>query len=214
MSLRWSETDYERYLRQGRPAPISEAAFQAAIIRLARQNNYLYYHTHNSKRSPEGFPDLVLAKAGAPLLCIELKTDTGQVTPGSNSVVGSAEEHYGDCGRGMEAQGPGRYCGALTGHGGLGKGKAWCVSVRLVESRRGGSRSGWGWVCRGVVGQGLAWVRPGRAWCVEAGVDMAWCGRSRLVARSWLGKTGLALSRWGQVCRGAGGIWCGSAWCG
>lgn len=79
--MRWSEEEYQQFLRRGAPSPITEKAFLAAIIRLARQNNYLYYHTHNSKRSPEGFPDLVLAKAGAPLLCIELKTDTGQVTP-------------------------------------------------------------------------------------------------------------------------------------
>jgi hypothetical protein len=52
-----------------------------AVVRLAREQKYLVYHTQNSKRSPEGFPDLICARAGSPLLAIETKTDTGQVTP-------------------------------------------------------------------------------------------------------------------------------------
>jgi hypothetical protein len=52
-----------------------------AVVRLAREQKYLVYHTWSSKRSPEGFPDLICARAGSPLLAIETKTDTGQVTP-------------------------------------------------------------------------------------------------------------------------------------
>lgn len=81
MTLRWSEQDLEHYLRRGQPAPISEKAFMSAVVRLARQQEYLVYHTWSSKRSPEGFPDLICARAGSPLLAIETKTDTGQVTP-------------------------------------------------------------------------------------------------------------------------------------
>ena len=81
MSLRWSEGQYAAYVRRGQPAPVSEAAFMAAVVKIARQHTWLVYHTHNSKRSPEGFPDLICARAGSPLLAIETKTDTGQVTP-------------------------------------------------------------------------------------------------------------------------------------
>ena len=38
------------------------------------------YHTHDSRRSAKGFPDLVLAKNGV-VLIVELKTDTGVATP-------------------------------------------------------------------------------------------------------------------------------------
>ena len=83
--MRWSETEYAAYLRKGQAAPVSEQAFMAAIVRLAKQQQYLVYHTYTSKRSPEGFPDLICARAGSPLLAIELKTDTGQVTPAQDA---------------------------------------------------------------------------------------------------------------------------------
>ena len=79
--MRWSEEQYQAYLRRGQPAPVSEKAFMTAVVRLARQQQYLVYHTWSSKRSPGGFPDLICARAGSPLLAIETKTDTGQVTP-------------------------------------------------------------------------------------------------------------------------------------
>ena len=81
MSRRWSEHDLAAYLRRDQPAPISEQAFMQAVLRLARQHQWLCYHTFTSKRSPEGFPDLICARSGSPLLAIECKTDVGQVTP-------------------------------------------------------------------------------------------------------------------------------------
>ena len=81
MGLRWTEDQLTAYLRRGQPAPISEAAFQSAVVKIARANNWLWYHTHDSRRSPSGFVDGVLAKAGSPLYLVELKTDVGQVTP-------------------------------------------------------------------------------------------------------------------------------------
>ena len=80
MSVRWTEQDLDAYLRRGQPAPLSEKAFMAAVVRLARQQQYMVYHTWSSKRSPEGFPDLICARTGTPLLAIECKTDMGQVT--------------------------------------------------------------------------------------------------------------------------------------
>lgn len=78
---RWSEEQYRAYLNK-HETPLSEAAFMQAIVRLARAHGYLAYHTYSSKRSPEGFPDLVLAHPGAgrPLIMSELKTNTGQLT--------------------------------------------------------------------------------------------------------------------------------------
>jgi hypothetical protein len=78
--MRMTEEQYLAYVQRGQPPVIPEKALQAAVIRLARQAGYLVYFTWSSKRSPEGFPDLVCAKAGAPLLCLELKTATGHIT--------------------------------------------------------------------------------------------------------------------------------------
>ena len=78
--MRWSEDQYRAYVTRGQPAPVSEKAFMQAVVQLARQQQYLVYHTWSSKRSPEGFPDLICARAGSPLLAIETKTDVGQVT--------------------------------------------------------------------------------------------------------------------------------------
>ena len=58
---------------------MTEDEFQSAIIQTAQLFGYLCYHTHDSRRSQSGFPDLVLAKNGVVLIA-ELKTDTGVVT--------------------------------------------------------------------------------------------------------------------------------------
>ena len=58
---------------------MTETEFQNAVNKTAKQFGYLCYHTHDSRRSAPGFPDLVLAKNGV-VLIVELKTDTGVVT--------------------------------------------------------------------------------------------------------------------------------------
>ena len=92
MSARWTEQDLAAYLHNaqrrvrdgsltaGQQHYVSEAVFQGAVLRLAKQSGWMAYHTWSSKKSPEGFPDLVLAKAGQPLYVCELKTDTGIVS--------------------------------------------------------------------------------------------------------------------------------------
>jgi hypothetical protein len=59
--------------------PISEKAFLAQVRQLAHLLGWLCYHTHDSRRSQPGFPDLTLVR-GSRLLFAELKTDTGRVT--------------------------------------------------------------------------------------------------------------------------------------
>jgi len=60
----------------------SEEQFQRAVMDLARVSGWLVYHTHDSRRSQPGFPDLVLVhpKRGR-LLFRELKATKGRVSP-------------------------------------------------------------------------------------------------------------------------------------
>ena len=58
---------------------MTEKDFQNTVLELARIHGWLCYHTHDSRRSARGFPDLVLAKGGVVLMA-ECKTDTGKLT--------------------------------------------------------------------------------------------------------------------------------------
>lgn len=58
---------------------VSEKEFQAAVIRYAELRGYRVYHTHDSRRSAAGFPDLVLVKHGR-LVFAELKTEKGRLS--------------------------------------------------------------------------------------------------------------------------------------
>jgi hypothetical protein len=60
--------------------PESEKSFMAAVIQLAELNGFLVYHTHDSRRSQAGFPDLLLVKPPR-ALAFELKSMTGKVSP-------------------------------------------------------------------------------------------------------------------------------------
>lgn len=59
-----------------------ENDLQAAILDLCRRLRLLAYHTHDSRRSQAGYPDLTIVdpRSGA-LLFVELKARTGMVTP-------------------------------------------------------------------------------------------------------------------------------------
>ena len=57
---------------------MSEQALQQAVIQLARLLGIEWYHTHDSRRSKKGFPDLVLC--GSRVLYRELKTQVGKLT--------------------------------------------------------------------------------------------------------------------------------------
>lgn len=58
----------------------SEAAFQVQVLNLAGFHSWRCYHTHDSRRSQKGFPDLVLIRPPE-LIFAELKTDSGRVRP-------------------------------------------------------------------------------------------------------------------------------------
>lgn len=58
---------------------MSEKDFQQQILDLARVYRWRSYHTHDSRHSAAGFPDLVLVR-GPELLFAELKTETGKVS--------------------------------------------------------------------------------------------------------------------------------------
>lgn len=61
-------------------APDSEAALQERVIGLARFYGWRHYHTHDSRRSAAGFPDLVLLRPPE-LVIVELKTAKGPIRP-------------------------------------------------------------------------------------------------------------------------------------
>lgn len=66
--------------RKPRP-PATERAWLAEHVRQAALlGHWLYYHTHDSRKSPEGFPD-VLALRDDQLIVAELKSEGKNPTP-------------------------------------------------------------------------------------------------------------------------------------
>ena len=66
-------------VRAPAPRPMfgSEKEFQAWVIGYAKERGWRAYHTHDSRRSVAGFPDLVLVRNGI-LLVAELKFADGK----------------------------------------------------------------------------------------------------------------------------------------
>jgi hypothetical protein len=56
---------------------MSEAAWQNLVVKLAFQLNWQWYHTHDSRRSQPGFPDLVLVRER--VIFAELKAAKGRL---------------------------------------------------------------------------------------------------------------------------------------
>jgi len=92
MTEHWTVTEYHAYLRgaaaRGRlrqaetvlpPPSLTHKAFQAAIVRLATAHGWKAHFTTNSRKSPSGWPDLVLARVGECLIA-EMKVGTDTVS--------------------------------------------------------------------------------------------------------------------------------------
>jgi hypothetical protein len=89
--MHWSEEDYQQFLRRsqqsidgpGATQDTPEKAFLAQVVRVARRQGYLVYHTHDSRRSAPGFPDVCIVEAKpGPGRCFlwECKTRTGKLS--------------------------------------------------------------------------------------------------------------------------------------
>ena len=61
--------------------PESESEFQGRVIALAYAKGWRIYHTHDSRRSVAGFPDLLMLHPTHGQLVAELKTEKGKLTP-------------------------------------------------------------------------------------------------------------------------------------
>jgi hypothetical protein len=57
---------------------MSEAQWQTTVTELATLLNWAWYHTRDSRRSPAGFPDLVLVRDR--VIYAELKATSGRLT--------------------------------------------------------------------------------------------------------------------------------------
>ena len=66
--------------RQVLDAAMSEADFQKQVVAFAEALGWHVYHTHDSRRSNPGWPDLAMVRRHR-LLLWELKTEKGRVTP-------------------------------------------------------------------------------------------------------------------------------------
>lgn len=77
---RHSQTSTPTSGPQRRFPEITEKNFQQAVIDLARLHGCRVYHTHDSRRSEKGWPDLVIVGPRG-VLFRELKADRGRVKP-------------------------------------------------------------------------------------------------------------------------------------
>lgn len=68
----------------------SEADFETWLLDLAKLRGWMAYHTHDSRRSNEGFPDWVLWKPGR-LIFAELKDNKRQPTPEQRLCLGGLQ---------------------------------------------------------------------------------------------------------------------------
>jgi len=120
--MRMSELEYAAYLhRRGQrstsaDAVLTEAGLVEHIRALAKRGGFLCYHTHDSRKSEPGFPDLVMTN-GRRLLCWEVKTSTGKLTVAQARWLALLERVPGVDARVVRPQDLGAIEGWLRGEG-------------------------------------------------------------------------------------------------
>lgn len=82
---------------------INEREFQTTVIEKARVYGWTVYHTHDSRRSALGFPDLTLVRDGR-LIFMELKTQDGRLTEAQEMWLSKLEEVMAACIEHVEAR--------------------------------------------------------------------------------------------------------------
>lgn len=89
MGFRVTDDEYARWVQSGLVdwkgprmhdviSPTNEKEFMADLKRLAKSEGWRVYHTHDSRRSDSGFPDLVMLRER--LIVAELKMPEGRLT--------------------------------------------------------------------------------------------------------------------------------------
>ena len=86
----YNRTAWTEFIGAGQPAaPVREVEdFQPQVVKLAKLCGWRPYHTHDSRRSAAGFPDLILIKDGW-LIAAELKVDARTSDARTALLVGS-----------------------------------------------------------------------------------------------------------------------------
>jgi hypothetical protein len=69
-----------------RPEQLSEAQWQRQLVELAELLGWRWYHTHDSRRSPAGFPDLVMFRER--VIFVECKAERGRISAAQEDVIG------------------------------------------------------------------------------------------------------------------------------
>lgn len=69
---------------------LTERQFQQRITDLCDVLGLAWYHTHDSRRSPSGFPDLVIV--GKRTIFVELKSEKGRITPAQRGWLQNLKE--------------------------------------------------------------------------------------------------------------------------
>lgn len=68
------------------PTEMTERQWQAQIVETAKYLGWWVYHTHDSRRSEPGFPDLVLVRPPR-LIFAEVKTAAGRLTQAQQDTI-------------------------------------------------------------------------------------------------------------------------------
>ena len=70
------------------PSTMTERDMQNTIVEAAKRCGWLVYHTHDSRRSEKGFPDLVLVRPPM-VLFMELKSAKGRLSAAQKQWIGA-----------------------------------------------------------------------------------------------------------------------------